>query len=330
MAGVSTATKGIAMIVPKLDPALRAAIDKEARRLDIAPAALAAVVAVESGGRLFARVNGCEEPLIRFEGHYFDRRLAGRLREIARKAGLADPRPGAVRNPRSQAARWAMLKRAASIHHAAAHESCSWGCGQVMGSHWRWLDYPSVDALVADARNGVGGQVRLMGRFIGKSGLDDALRRQDFRSFAKSYNGAAYGKNAYDRKMAEAFDTYSKSFGGDPAAPPEPAQMLLRRGSRGEAVLSLQRDLEAAGCRLAIDGVFGPATEAAVKRVQTAHGLVGDGIVGPRTRTVLAGVPPGRSAPATGARSREGSVAWALLTLLHAVLQRVFARRRLD
>jgi len=56
--------------------------------LDVPAAALMAVVAVESGGRLSARVEGREEPLIRFEGHYFYRLLPRAKRNRAVAAGL--------------------------------------------------------------------------------------------------------------------------------------------------------------------------------------------------------------------------------------------------
>ena len=65
-----------------------AAIEKVAAETGMERAALLAVAEVESGGRAFARVAGRREPLIRFEGHYFDRRLSGDKQARARAAVL--------------------------------------------------------------------------------------------------------------------------------------------------------------------------------------------------------------------------------------------------
>ena len=59
---------------------------------------------------------------------------------------------------------------------------------------------------------------------------------------------------------------------------------LIKRGSTGNPVRRAQRRLTAAGFDTGgIDGVFGPATESAVRAFQEANGLAADGIVGPQT-----------------------------------------------
>lgn len=258
-------------------------IAKAAQGCGIEPAALLAIADVESGGTAFADFNGRREPLIRFEAHYFDRRLSDRKRAVAREKGLAAPVAGAIANPKSQAARWRMLEQAAAIDAKAAYESAPWGLGQVMGAHWAWLGYADVDALVAAARSGVAGQVRLMMQYIDKAGLRDALRNHDWVGFARAYNGPAYKQNAYHTKLATAYARYAL---GSPKA--RPALPLLKRGSKGTVVADLQHDLTALGYPLAADGVFGPATMQAVKAFQRDHALAIDGIVGARTTTAIA------------------------------------------
>ncbi len=139
------------------------------------PACLFAVVEVESGGRLGAKVNGRLEPLIRFEGHYFYRLLPLGKRIQAVVRGLAAQRAGRIKNPLTQSSRWKLLHKAGEIDRPAALASCSWGVGQVMGDHWRWLDFASIDDLVATARQGILGQICLMMRFVCKSGLIEKL-----------------------------------------------------------------------------------------------------------------------------------------------------------
>jgi hypothetical protein len=80
----------------------------------------------------------------------------------------------------------------------------------------------------------------------------------------------------------------------------------LRAGSRGPAVETLQRLLAQLGGGISADGIFGAATEGAVRAFQTREGLTVDGIAGPITKAALvrasgrgaAPVPPGPAPPA--------------------------------
>jgi N-acetylmuramoyl-L-alanine amidase len=67
------------------------------------------------------------------------------------------------------------------------------------------------------------------------------------------------------------------------------AQPTLRMGSRGAAVVSLQRRLVTLRYDVGpVDGVFGSSTHHGVVAFQKVNGLVRDGIVGPRTWAALA------------------------------------------
>lgn len=67
-----------------------------------------------------------------------------------------------------------------------------------------------------------------------------------------------------------------------------PIKRVLSRGMKGEDVKYLQQRLNAKGLYSdAIDGAFGPITQASVKRLQSKHGLVADGYVGPITRIAV-------------------------------------------
>jgi peptidoglycan hydrolase-like protein with peptidoglycan-binding domain len=83
------------------------------------------------------------------------------------------------------------------------------------------------------------------------------------------------------------------------AGSPEPATstrhyITLRAGSEGRQVRLLQQALG-----LQVDGIYGPETEAAVRRFQASRGLTADGVFGATTSRALAhGAPPALSGAA--------------------------------
>lgn len=76
---------------------------------------------------------------------------------------------------------------------------------------------------------------------------------------------------------------------------------VLRLGSRGSAVIHWQEFLEQQGfIELGpVDGEFGPGTRAATLAFQEAHGLVPDGVVGPKTRAEAEAMGLGFTGPTT-------------------------------
>ncbi|WP_285114167.1 peptidoglycan-binding protein [Leifsonia sp. fls2-241-R2A-40a] len=92
-----------------------------------------------------------------------------------------------------------------------------------------------------------------------------------------------------------------------------PGQPTVQQGDSGEAVRRVQRALRRTpNPSIVVDGIFGPATHAAVVEFQQGSGLVPDGIVGPLTWAAL---PDGGPMPVLSEGS-TGPVVSSLQTIL--------------
>jgi len=259
-------------------------IEAVATAKNIEPAALKAVIEVESGGRATSKVDGREMPLILYEYHVFYRYkgLSDAQRSKAVSKRLAARRWGDIPYVKSQSGRYNQLKRATTINEQAAYAACSWGVGQVLGENAEWLGYGTPKKLAETCMKGVGGQVEVMLAFVRKAGLMDELHARDWRGFARRYNGPGQVDH-YARLMKAAY----KRHAGDNWQPSVTPDGVLRIGARGDAVADLQRRLRGQGYHMIVDGDFGPATLKMVKQFQSDHDLVADGIAGPATLGVL-------------------------------------------
>lgn len=181
-----------------------------AGRINVPAAQIKALSDVESPKGGF---NSDGTPKILFERHKFYQALT-KLNWITKRDEMREKYPDICHpsagsyNTRPQ---YEKLEIAATLNWDAAHESASWGFGQVMGFNWKALGYDSVRDFVTLMYASEGYQLDAVCRYIEVNHLDDELRREDWAGFAKGYNGQDYQRNDYDNKMSRAFAAAKKN-----------------------------------------------------------------------------------------------------------------------
>lgn len=183
-----------------------------AERLGVELAAVMAVNEVESrGSGLHVGGPYGGQAVILFERHIMRRRLIHHgidpVPHQRQRPDLVNDRPGGYRGGAREHER---LDNASRLHPVSAIESASWGLFQIMGFHWERLGYASARAW-REAMSTEGQQLAAFTRFIDADrGLLTALRRQDWREFARRYNGPAFERNDYDTRLAAAYRRHSR------------------------------------------------------------------------------------------------------------------------
>jgi peptidoglycan hydrolase-like protein with peptidoglycan-binding domain len=128
----------------------------------------------------------------------------------------------------------------------------------------------------------------------GVDGIFGAATKGALQRFQTDRGLGASGQG--DAATLQALGLAAGASSNSPAASTPPSGQLAR-GSRGSAVVALQQALLNRGIAVAggADGIFGPATETALKQFQASQGLEQTGALGPRTTAALG---LGGSAPA--------------------------------
>ena len=239
-------------------------------------------------------------PVIRFEGHYFYRRLSGASRKAAVQQHLASPKAGAIPNPKSGAGRYALLERAQKINPEAALESISIGVGQVMGAHWKLLGFNSASEMFDFACGSLSNQIELMCKFIASQpSLKQAVQEKNYKTVALLYNGKGYEKNHYDNQIELAA---KKAVDG--SAPVVSAKNVS--GDWKDAIDKLgYEDVQSFQTErgLLVDGIVGPATIAEIKVVQAERAAAAKAADKPKKQTIGAAVGTGSIAVVTAGAS---------------------------
>ena len=239
----------------------------------IQPAALLAIVEVETGGKTFEQDG--RTPQFLYERHVAWReakRFGDNVLTAFRRAGLAIPhwaRSTQYRDERTSALRLALIDRAKQLSQEVACRSASWGLGQTMGNLAEELGFPHATAMVEHQTGSVPGQIDCMVRELKHTNLVHSLNEHDWRRVARVYNGPGYAANQYDVKLRDAFTRWSRKL-LRPADPPAPEDDLAH-----DEIKTIQQDLRDLGYFEVgtPDGHWGSRTAGAVSAFQTHEGL---------------------------------------------------------
>lgn len=185
-----------------------------AEALGVEPAAIKAVVSIEAG----ATHRGFYEegkPVINFDLSVF-RKMASRrgvnLGKYSKSHRVVFNRPNVARYGSYQRAQQARLDAAMTIDSVAAVYGTFWGMFQIGGFNWKRCGTESPAEFVRRMSLSEQEQLELFAGFICNSGLLESLRRKDWRSFARGYNGPSYAARGYHTRLANAYSKFKKEF----------------------------------------------------------------------------------------------------------------------
>lgn len=174
----------------------------DAARLNCSVAAILAVFEVESSGKGFYS-DGVPKTL--FEGHVFHRLTKGKF--SVSHPHLSYPTWTKKWYGKTEAAERTRLAEASALDSTAALMSSSWGLPQIMGFNFGAAGHKSLQGFLNAMYRDANSQLECFTNLIISFSLADELQRQDWRTFARIYNGPGQ-VDVYAPRMAKAFDKW--------------------------------------------------------------------------------------------------------------------------
>jgi hypothetical protein len=163
------------------------------------PAKIKAVDEVESRGEGFLPSG---EPKILFEAHWFSRFTDGKYDESHPEISSPEWDPSLYEGGAAEHDR---LQEATDLNRKAALKSASWGRFQIMGFNWKTCGYESLQAFVNGMYESEEEHLRAFLAFLRNEDLLDPLRSEDWRTFARGYNGPQYDNHDYHVRLRNAY-----------------------------------------------------------------------------------------------------------------------------
>lgn len=175
-----------------------------AEKLGVEPAAIYAVVEVESSGKGFLP-NG--EIVLLFEAQWFHYYTNGKYDRSHPQISSPVWDRSLYYGGEKEHERY---KAAEKLDKRAAMLSTSWGLFQIMGFNFEPAGYNSVEAYVDAMKRSEFNQLQAFISMLKRSKIDEALKAKDWVTFARRYNGAGYALNKYDEKLRASYEKYAR------------------------------------------------------------------------------------------------------------------------
>lgn len=110
---------------------------------------------------------------------------------------------------------WTQLVNARKKNADAADMATYWGMFQIGGANYKLCGCESVEEMVEKMSESEHAQIELFATFIKNAGMVESLRKKDWKTFARKYNGPSYARRGYHTRMAKEYAKFSASGSGN-------------------------------------------------------------------------------------------------------------------
>ena len=186
-----------------------------AKEFNLNPAHIRAIYEVEAGGKSGFLKADNTKPVTLEEGHVFykyAKKKGLNVQDLCNKYPTICYPKWTKKYYKSGLAEYARYELAKSVNEECAMLATSWGIGQIMGFNYQQCGYKNVKDFVNDMYLSEEKQLRAMCMFIkSNTRMFNALKAEDWATFASLYNGSGYELNKYDVKLKIAYNKYKDS-----------------------------------------------------------------------------------------------------------------------
>lgn len=173
-----------------------------AEEIGVEVAAIKAVVSIEAGSQMKGFL-APGVPVINFDNTMYAR--------FRKKSGPGDKTakvPGGLSGYGLR--EWTQLVNAIKVNRRAALSGTFWGMFQIGGFNYAKCGCEDIEEFVELMSFSELEQLELFAAFIVNAGMLDDLKKKNWASFARKYNGPSYARRGYHTKMAAAYKWFSK------------------------------------------------------------------------------------------------------------------------